>query len=92
MDVEDDRSAEHQKADAEDARENRYEEPVTDIGDEFALAPPGFSRIAGPEVRQHRKYKGERDRDRHDLRHRLTYDLNNFHWQTGHRTLVLSET
>ena len=39
---------------------------------------------------QAREY--ERDRDRYDLRQRLAYYLDDFHWQTGHDDLVQSET
>jgi hypothetical protein len=90
MNVEEDSGAEHQQPDAEDARKHRHEEPVADVGDEFALAPPGFARIAGPEMREHREHKAERDRDRNDPCHRLAYYLDNFHWQTGHGGLVQS--
>jgi hypothetical protein len=91
MNVEDDCGAQHQQSDAEDARKYRHEEPVTDIGNELALAPPGFTRIAGPEMREYREHKAERDRDRNDLRHRLAYYLDDFHWQTEHGDLVQSE-
>ena len=92
MNVEDDCGAEHQQPDAEDTRKYRHEEPVTDVGNELALAPPGFARIAGPEMREHREHQSERDRDRNDLRHRLAHHLDDFHWQTGHDGLVRSET
>src|SRR5206468_12005751 len=71
-------------------REHRHEEPVADVGNELALAPPWFARIAGPEMREHREHKGERDRDRNDLCHRLAYHLDDFHWQTGHDGLIRS--
>src|SRR4029079_1983221 len=83
-DIEEDGGAKDQQPDAEDARKYRHEEPVADVGNEFALAPPGFAGIAGPEMREHREYNSEPDRDRNDLRHRLAYDLDDFHWQIGH--------
>jgi hypothetical protein len=45
----------HQQPDPEHAREQGDKEPVTDIGDEFALAPPRDAGIAGPEMSQHRE-------------------------------------
>ena len=44
VDVEDNAGAEHQQPDTEHPRECRHEEPVEDVGDDFALAPP---RLAG---------------------------------------------
>ena len=53
--------AEHQQADPEDTREQRHQEPVAEVGDELALAPPGLAGIAGPEMRQHREHQRQRD-------------------------------
>src|SRR6185295_14378830 len=55
VNVEEDSGANHQQADAEDARKYRHEEPIADVGNELALSPPGFTWIAGPEMREHRK-------------------------------------
>ena len=70
--------AEHQQADAEHAREQRHQEPVADVGDELALAPPGPAGIAGPEMRQHREQQRQRDRDRHHLGQGLAEHLDDF--------------
>ena len=67
--------AEHQQADPEDTREQRHQEPVAEVGHELALAPPGLAGIAGPEMRQHREYQRERERDRDDLGHGLAEHL-----------------
>src|SRR5262245_56705906 len=66
-DAEQGRSPQHQKAYAQIAREQRYQEPVAEIGDELALVPPGAAGIAGPEERQHREGGAQRDRYRNDL-------------------------
>ena len=70
--------AEHQQPDPEHAREQRHQEPVAEVGDELALAPPGRAGIAGPEMRQHREYQRQRDRDRHHLGHGLAEHLDDF--------------
>ena len=49
-DAEQQRGAEHQEPDAQIAREQRDDEPVAEIGDELALAPPR----AGPDCRPRR--------------------------------------
>ena len=54
-------------ADAEIAGDDWNEEPVAEIGDEVALAPPGTARIAGPELGQHGEDRGKRQRDRNAL-------------------------
>ena len=64
--------------------EYRHEEPVAEIGDELALAPPWLAGIARPEMREHRKNHGQPDRDRNDLRHRLAQHLDNFEGQIVH--------
>src|SRR5436305_2508506 len=58
-DVKEYRSAGDEEADAEIASDDRNEEPVAEIGDEVALAPPGTARIAGPELRQHSEDRGQ---------------------------------
>ena len=70
--------AQHQQPDAEHAREQRHQEPVADVGDELALAPPGPAGIAGPEMRQHREHERQRDRDRHHLGQGLAEHLDDF--------------
>src|SRR5438874_10080605 len=41
---------------------------------------------------EHREHERERERDRDDLCHRLAYHLDDFHWQTGHDSLIRSES
>jgi hypothetical protein len=78
MDVEEKSRADHQQPDPEDAAKYRHEEPVAEIGDQFALAPPGFAGIAGPEMRDHGEHHGECDRNRNDFRHRLAHHHDDF--------------
>ena len=68
-DVEQERRPHDQEADAQIARKQWDDEPVAEIGDQFALAPPGLSRIAGPEEGEHGEHDRKPDRDRHDLHH-----------------------
>ena len=77
MDVEDKSREDHQQPDPEDAGKYRHEEPVAEVGDQFALAPPGLAGIAGPEMREHREHDGKDDRDRNDFRHRLAHHHDN---------------
>src|SRR5260370_42547537 len=49
MYFEDDAGADHEQPDPKYAREQRNEEPVTDVGDELALAPPRGAGVASPE-------------------------------------------
>src|SRR5258708_1912387 len=51
VNIEDYAGGEHEQPDPQYAREQWNEEPVANVGDEFALAPPGLSGIAGPEMR-----------------------------------------
>jgi hypothetical protein len=66
-DVKECSSANNQEADAEIAGDNRDKEPVAQIGDEVALAPPRTARIAGPELRQHSEDRSQRQRNRNAL-------------------------
>src|ERR1700686_3005328 len=47
MNIKDDAGAEHEQPDPQHASEQRNEEPVKDVGDELALAPPRRAGIAG---------------------------------------------
>jgi hypothetical protein len=47
VDVKNQRGAEHQQADSQEAGENRHNEPVGQIGNDVAAAPPGLAGIAG---------------------------------------------
>jgi hypothetical protein len=66
-DSEQQRGADDQEPDAQIAREQRDDEPVAEVGEELALAPPRPPRIAGPEVAEDRETGPERERDRHGL-------------------------
>jgi hypothetical protein len=50
---------------AQKAGDDRYEQPIADVGDDIGLAPPGPARIARPEPGQDCEYKSQRQRDRH---------------------------
>jgi hypothetical protein len=45
VDVEEKSRADHQQPDPEDAGKYRHEEPVAEVGDQFALAPPGLAGL-----------------------------------------------
>ncbi len=78
MNIKDHGGAEHQEPDPQHTCEHWNEEPVADVGDEFALAPPGRSGVAGPEMGQHREYQSHHDGDGHHLGDRLAEHLNDF--------------
>ena len=61
------------------------QEPVADVGDNLALAPPGSTRVARP-MRQQAEYDAERDRDWYELEHGLAGDFE----RPGWRVLLLS--
>lgn len=79
MNPEYDAGAQYQQSDAEDAAEQRHKEPVDDVGDKLAPAPPWQARIAGPEMVEHRKEQGQRDGRRHHLFDGLAEHEDNFH-------------
>ena len=84
--------AEHQQADAQIAREQRDDEPIAEIGDELALAPPGPARIAGPEVAEHGEDGAEHEQHRHELHHRHAHavdDRDDFFQHDANPTLTL---
>src|SRR5882724_177555 len=78
MDSKDDSGAEDEESNPQYAREQRNEEPVTDVGDEFAFAPPWLARIAGPEMRQEREGQSQHDRDGNYFGNRLAEHLDDF--------------
>jgi hypothetical protein len=80
---EDQTGADHEQPDPQYPPEHRHEEPVAEVGDQFALAPPWRSGVAGPVVGQHREQQRQRDRDRHHLADRLAQHLDEFHEKTG---------
>jgi hypothetical protein len=84
MDLKNQAGAEREQADAEHAREQRDEEPVAEVGDELALAPPRRAGVAGPEMGQHREDQRKRQRDRHQLHDRLAEHLDDFQRQVRH--------
>ena len=88
MNLEDHPGAEHQQSDPQHAAHQRHEEPVADIGDELALAPPWRAGIAGPEMGQHREHQRQRDRDGDHLGDRLAKHLDDFQGQIGHGRLI----
>src|SRR5436305_6875573 len=88
MDVEDDAGAEHEQADTEYTREHRNDEPVANVGDELALAPPRNAGIASPEMAEDREDERQPDRDRDHLFDRLAEHLDDFKGQLGHRRLA----
>src|SRR5215471_20464606 len=91
VDIEHDARAKHQQPDPHYTAENRHEKPVDNIGDEFALTPPGYRAIAGPEVGEHGKQDSERDSDRHHLFDGLAEHQDDFHGESGrHDSLVES--
>src|SRR5262245_65056007 len=55
MDPEDEGSAEHGKSDAQQARENRNDEPIGEIGGEVWAAPPRLCGVAGKARGEDRK-------------------------------------
>src|SRR5262245_2598601 len=55
--------ADDQEPDAQITRDQRDDETIANIGRQIELAPPRLSRIAGPEMRQSRKYDAEYDRN-----------------------------
>jgi hypothetical protein len=63
-DAENQRRRDDQQPDAQQARDHRNEQPIAQVGDEIALAPPRLARIAGPEPGQHGENNREPDRDR----------------------------
>src|SRR5260370_25959366 len=52
MNVEDHPGADHQKPDPQDPRKHPNEEPVTDVADAIALAPPPGATVARPAIGQ----------------------------------------
>src|SRR5262245_48505770 len=66
-DIEQERSPEHQKADAQVSRKQGDKEPVAKVGQKLALAPPWPARVAGPEERQGGEGGGQCDGYRNDL-------------------------
>ena len=88
MDVEDHAGAEHEQTDTEYAREHWNNEPVANVGDELALAPPRNAGIAGPEMAEDRKHHSQPDRDRDHLFDRLAEHLDDFKGQIGHGRLT----
>src|SRR5438270_8380977 len=84
MDVEDHAGAEHEQADTEYAREHRNNEPVANVGDELALAPPRNAGIASPEMAKDREHHSQPDCDRDHLFDRLAEHLDDFKGQIGH--------
>ena len=66
-DVKQQRGADNQHADAQEAGNDRNEEPVAEVGYEIAFLPPGTSGIACPEPGQDRENGCHCDRDRHAL-------------------------
>src|SRR6185312_14378713 len=67
MNAVDVRSAQHQHSDAQEARHDRDQEPVADVGHDLAFPPPWAAWIARRQVSQHRKYDAEGDRYREQL-------------------------
>src|SRR6266404_1236260 len=55
MDSKDDAGAEDEESNPQYARKQRNEEPVANVSNELAFAPPRFAGIAGPEMRQERE-------------------------------------
>ena len=90
VDVEDGGGADHQQPDAEHPRESRREEPVDDVGDDLALAPPRPAVVAGPEMGEHREHDRQRQRDRHHLLDGRAQHHQDFQRQTRHGHLVNS--
>jgi len=70
--------ADHQQPDPQHAPEQRNEKPVTDVGDELALAPPRRSGIAGPEWVSTENTRASAIRDGHHLDDRLAKHLDDF--------------
>src|SRR5436190_18639411 len=75
-DAEEERGPDNQKSDAQVARHERNEEPVAQIREQLALAPPGTARVAGPEQRKESECCSKRYRNRHDLRKRDAHAVN----------------
>src|SRR5262249_10138383 len=62
-------------------------EPIDDVGDKLAPAPPRRPRIASPEMREHREHERQRDRHRHHLFDGLAKHQHDFKGKTGHSRL-----
>ena len=77
MNIENQRGAEHQKADAHEPRQQRDEKPVQKVGRQLALAPPRLAWIARRPAAQKGERQRQTDRDRNDLEHGLAGDVNN---------------
>jgi hypothetical protein len=75
MAVEQQRGADDHQADAHEARAERDQEPVADVGDDIALAPPRRAGIAGRPMSQRREHEAEGDGDRDQLEHGLAGDF-----------------
>src|ERR1700741_4092775 len=84
MDVEEDAGTEHQEPDPHHAAEQRHEEPIDNVGDELAPAPPRRPWIAGPEMREHREPERQQHRHGHHLLDGLTEHQDDFKGKTGH--------
>ena len=67
VNVEQECGSNDQEPDAQVAREQRNDEPVTKVGNEIALAPPVLTWIARPEHGQNAEDQCEGDGHRHDL-------------------------
>src|SRR5262249_19333963 len=94
-DAEQDGSADDQETDAQVAREQRDDEPIADVRDEPAFAPPRWSGITGPAPRQQGEGGPEHDGHRKQLdeRHPDTLDDGDDfleHHATTRLTIMLS--
>jgi hypothetical protein len=90
VNVEDDSRTDHQQANADHPCKDWNENPVDDIGDELALAPPRRRLVAGRVMSKHRKHQGENNGNRHHLLDGLAEHHQDLHRKAEHDRLVES--
>src|SRR5262249_42178995 len=84
----DDARADDQQTNPDHPREDRHEDPVDDVGDELALAPPWRTLVAGPEVGEHGKHERKDNGDRHHFLDGLAKHHDHLHGYAGHAASV----
>src|SRR6476620_867850 len=84
MNIKDYAGCQHEKPDPQYASKQRNEEPVADVGDELALAPPRRAGIAGPEMGQHGEYQRQHVLYGYHRGERLAEHFYDFQGEIGH--------